>query len=57
MKIAMPGAGCVGLVSGACFPGFDHDVVGFDSMAGLRDICSAKDALRAGFGAHKGGGR
>ena len=43
MKIAMIGAGYVGLVSGACFSDFGHDVV-------CVDLDSTKvDALRAGI--------
>ena len=42
MKVAVFGAGYVGLVTGACFAELGHDVV-------VRDIVEAKvDALRAG---------
>ena len=34
MKIAMIGSGYVGLVSGACFADFGHDVVCIDKDAG-----------------------
>ena len=42
MKITMIGAGYVGLVSGACFADFGHDVICFDKDA------SKIDALREG---------
>jgi len=42
MKVAVFGAGYVGLVTGACFAELGHDVV-------VRDVVAAKiDALRAG---------
>ena len=42
MKVAVFGAGYVGLVTGACFADLGHDVV-------VRDVVEAKvDALRAG---------
>ncbi|MBL8657290.1 MAG: hypothetical protein JNJ92_11530, partial [Altererythrobacter sp.] len=34
MKIALVGSGYVGLVSGACFADFGHDVVCIDRDAG-----------------------
>ena len=34
MRITMIGTGHVGLVSGACFPDFGHDVVCVDTDAG-----------------------
>ena len=37
MHIAMIGAGYVGLVSGACFSDFGHQVVCIDSNAGKVD--------------------
>ncbi len=38
MKIAMVGSGYVGLVSGACFADFGHDVVCIDKDAGKIDL-------------------
>ena len=37
MKIAMVGSGYVGLVSGACFADFGHDVVCIDKDASKID--------------------
>jgi UDP-glucose 6-dehydrogenase len=38
MEIAMIGAGCVGLVSGACFSDFGFDVTCVDSDTGQVDV-------------------
>jgi UDPglucose 6-dehydrogenase len=46
MKVTMIGSGYVGLVSGACFADFGHDVVCVDKDAGKIDALKARPARR-----------
>ena len=50
MRIAMIGSGYVGLVSGACFADFGHEVICVDKDAGkIAALQARRDAdLRAG---------
>jgi UDPglucose 6-dehydrogenase len=52
MRIAMIGTGYVGLVSGACFADFGHQVTCVDKDAGkIEALREAKSRFRAGLDA------
>jgi len=50
VKIAMVGSGYVGLVSGACFADFGHDVVCIDKDPSKIDCLNAGGRGRGGGG-------